>query len=231
MPRRSYDQYCTAARALDAIGERWTLLVVRELLAGPRRYTDLHTDLPGVSTDVLAGRLKDMERDGLVHKRRLPKPANAQVYELTERGRSLLPVITALAAWGGPDLVERRSTDAVRAHWFAPVLLALFAGMAPDADATVEVVLDEGVFRLRLGQDPGYTHGPAQGTAEARVETDLSTLGALASGAMTWTGALTANRVRVIGDGPVADALRTPVDDRAPTGPPVARSSTAGSTR
>ena len=64
-PRRSYDQYCSAARALDAVGDRWTLLIVRELLAGPRRYTDLHADLPGVSTDVLASRLKDMERDGL----------------------------------------------------------------------------------------------------------------------------------------------------------------------
>ena len=61
MPRRSYDQYCPLSRALDAIGERWTLLIVRELLAGPRRYTDLHADLPGVSTDVLATRLKEME--------------------------------------------------------------------------------------------------------------------------------------------------------------------------
>ncbi|MDX3405443.1 winged helix-turn-helix transcriptional regulator [Streptomyces sp. ME02-6977A] len=68
-PRRSYDQYCSAARALDAVGDRWTLLIVRELLAGPRRYTDLHADLPGVSTDVLASRLKDMEREGLVEVR------------------------------------------------------------------------------------------------------------------------------------------------------------------
>lgn len=74
MPRRSYDQYCPIARSLDVAGERWTLLIVRELLAGPRRYTDLHADLPGVSTDVLAGRLKDMEREGLVTRRRLPRP-------------------------------------------------------------------------------------------------------------------------------------------------------------
>ena len=74
MPRRSYDQYCPLSRALDVIGERWSALIVRELLAGPRRYTDLHADLPGVSTDVLAARLKEMERDGLVARRRLPRP-------------------------------------------------------------------------------------------------------------------------------------------------------------
>ncbi|MGW4238912.1 winged helix-turn-helix transcriptional regulator [Streptomyces sp. NPDC004749] len=135
MPRRrSYDQYCAAARALDAVGDRWTLLIVRELLAGPRRYTDLHADLPGVSTDVLASRLKDMERDDLVTRRRLPPPAAASVYELTGRGRDLLPVLTALAEWGAPELAERRPTDAVRAHWFAvpllPVLDELSAGLS-----------------------------------------------------------------------------------------------------
>ncbi|MYV58168.1 helix-turn-helix domain-containing protein, partial [Streptomyces sp. SID3212] len=128
MPRRrSYDQYCSAARALDAVGDRWTLLIVRELLAGPRRYTDLHADLPGVSTDVLASRLKDMERDELATRRKLPPPAAAVVYELTERGRGLLPVLTALARWGAPALEERRPTDAVRAHWFAVPLMPVLA--------------------------------------------------------------------------------------------------------
>lgn len=119
MPRRSYDQYCPVARALDVVGERWALLIVRELLVGPRRYTDLHADLPGVSTDVLASRLKDMEREGLITRRRLPPPGAAYVYELTDRGRDLLPVLTALAEWGAPALGEPRPTDAVRAHWFA----------------------------------------------------------------------------------------------------------------
>src|SRR5206468_1679054 len=91
MPRRSYDQYCAVARALDAVGDRWTLLIVRELLGGSRRYTDLHADLPGVSTDMLASRLKDMERDGLVTRRRLAPPGAAYVYELTARGHALLP--------------------------------------------------------------------------------------------------------------------------------------------
>lgn len=124
-PRRSYDQYCSTARALDVVGDRWTLLIVRELLAGPRRYTDLHADLPGVSTDVLASRLRDMERDGLTTRRRLPPPGAAYVYELTPRGRELLPVLQALGTWGAPALGERRPTDAVRAHWFALPLLRL----------------------------------------------------------------------------------------------------------
>src|SRR5690242_19289540 len=123
MPRRRYDQYCAIAQALDTLGERWALLIVRELLAGPRRYTDLHADLPAVSTDVLANRLKELEADGLVTRRRLPSPANAQVYELTDRGRGVLPVLTALAEWGGPLLSEPQPTDAVRAHWYAIPLL------------------------------------------------------------------------------------------------------------
>ncbi|EFL38196.1 transcriptional regulator, partial [Streptomyces griseoflavus Tu4000] len=90
-PRRSYDQYCSAARALDAVGDRWTLLIVRELLAGPRRYTDLHADLPGVSTDVLASRLKDMERDGLTTRRRLPPPGAHTSTNSPREARSCCP--------------------------------------------------------------------------------------------------------------------------------------------
>lgn len=154
-PRRSYDQYCSAARALDAVGDRWTLLIVRELLGGPRRYTDLHADLPGVSTDVLASRLKDMERDGLTTRRRLPPPGAAYVYELTSRGCELLPVLQALGEWGAAELGDRRPTDAVRAHWFA---LPLLRGL--EGDGLVEVRLDEGEFHVWLG----VRVGPCTGT-------------------------------------------------------------------
>ncbi|GHF40391.1 hypothetical protein GCM10018790_17480 [Kitasatospora xanthocidica] len=132
MSRRSYDQYCAVARALDAVGERWSLLIVRELLGGPRRYTDLHADLPGVSTDILAARLKQLEGEGLATRRRLERPASATVYELTGRGRELRPVIEALGAWGLPALGEQRPTDAVREHWFTP--------RAAEAGAEVGVV-------------------------------------------------------------------------------------------
>ncbi|MFI0962802.1 winged helix-turn-helix transcriptional regulator [Streptomyces sp. NPDC021080] len=208
-PRRSYDQYCSAARALDAVGDRWTLLIVRELLGGPRRYTDLHADLPGVSTDVLASRLKDMERDGLATRRRLPPPGAAYVYELTGRGRDLLPVLQALGEWGAPALGERRPTDAVRAHWFAlPLLRGL--GAAGSGEGLIEVRLDEGLFHVWLGagEGPLYGDGPAPREPDARLAPDARTREALNRGTVTLLDALREGRVDVTGDGPLAKALR-----------------------
>lgn len=204
-PRRSYDQYCSAARALDAVGDRWTLLIVRELLGGPRRYTDLHADLPGVSTDVLASRLKDMERDGLTTRRRLPPPGAAYVYELTPRGAALLPVLQALGTWGEAELGERRPTDAVRAHWFAlPLLRAL------DGEGLVEVRLDEGRFHLHVGTEEGpvYGDGPAPGEPDALLCLDTDTCTAIGRGELALTDAVRAGRVEVTGEGTLAKALR-----------------------
>jgi DNA-binding HxlR family transcriptional regulator len=98
--RRSYDQYCGVARALDVVGERWTLLVVRDLLLGPRRYSDLLHDLPGITTNLLAKRLRDLEDVGLVEKR--ATGAGGEGYALTERGAALEPVIMELGRWAGP---------------------------------------------------------------------------------------------------------------------------------
>lgn len=148
MSRRSYDQYCAVARALDAVGERWSLLIVRELLAGPRRYTDLHADLPGVSTDILATRLKQLEGEGLVLRRRLERPANATVYELTERGATLRGVVDALGAWGLGLLGEQRPTDAVREHWITGAADAVGSGSggAPAVAGRRENVEDSAVL-------------------------------------------------------------------------------------
>ncbi|MEU6533062.1 winged helix-turn-helix transcriptional regulator [Streptomyces sp. NPDC046928] len=203
-PRRSYDQYCSAARALDAVGDRWTLLIVRELLAGPRRYTDLHADLPGVSTDVLASRLKDMERDGLSTRRRLPPPGAAYVYELTERGRRLLPVLQALGEWGRSELGERRPTDAVRAHWFALPLLSSL-----DGEGLLEVRLEEGDFHLHVGAEEGpvYGDGPAPREPDVRLVLDSATCAALARGEASLTDAVRDGRATVTGDGTLAKAL------------------------
>ncbi|MEV7193716.1 helix-turn-helix domain-containing protein [Streptomyces sp. NPDC093510] len=214
-PRRSYDQYCAAARALDAVGDRWTLLVVRELLVGPRRYTDLHADLPGVSTDVLASRLKDMEQRGLATRRRLPAPSAAYVYELTGRGRQLLPVLEALAAWGAPALEERRPTDAVRAHWFAlPLLRHLAAaGAGADAEGVVEVRLDEGCFHVRLTGDQDadartYGDGTAPDGADAGLTLDAGTCVAVSRGELTVGQGVRQGRIEVTGESVLAKALR-----------------------
>src|SRR3712207_2976452 len=98
--KRLFDDPCGIARALNAVGERWALLVVRELVFGPKRYSDLHRGLPQMSQNVLAQRLRELEADGLVRRRRLGPPAPASVYELTERGQELEPVLRALAHWG-----------------------------------------------------------------------------------------------------------------------------------
>ncbi|GAA2806874.1 helix-turn-helix domain-containing protein [Streptomyces showdoensis] len=201
MPRRrSYDQYCAAARALDAVGDRWTLLIVRELLAGPRRYTDLHADLPGVSTDMLAGRLKDMEGAELVTRRRLPPPVSAAVYELTDRGRELLPVLRALAAWGAPALDAPRPTDAVRAHWFA---IPLLTALEPLGARVVQVTLDEGEFHVRTGADGRAQYGDGAAVdADVRLVTDAETCRALANGESTLADAVAAGRAELVETAP-----------------------------
>lgn len=101
---KRYDQYCPIAHALGAVGERWTLLVVRDLMNGPKRYTDLAESLPGIGTNILAARLRELEQSGLVEKRKLPPPAASTVYELTAYGHGLRPVLHELARWGARSL-------------------------------------------------------------------------------------------------------------------------------
>ncbi|MGP3633798.1 winged helix-turn-helix transcriptional regulator [Streptomyces sp. 24-1644] len=207
--RRSYDQFCASARALDSVGDRWTLLIIRELLGGPRRYTDLHADLPGVSTDVLASRLKDMEQNGLAVRRRLPPPAPASVYELTERGHGLLPVLTALSAWGAHALDERRPTDAVRAHWFALPLLRALGGLTHAG--VIEVTLDEGEFHVRTGGGEPvaevYGFGPAE-RPDARLALDAELCLELGRGDVTLAEAVRGGRIEVSGDSQLAAEIR-----------------------
>ena len=100
MSRRSYNQFCATAKTLDVVGERWTLLIIRELITGPKRYKDLLASLPGIGNSLLAARLKHLESAALVRRAELPPPAGSTVYELTESGRDLEPAIMAIARWG-----------------------------------------------------------------------------------------------------------------------------------
>jgi DNA-binding HxlR family transcriptional regulator len=112
MEPRSYEQYCAVAKALDLIGERWTLLVLRDLVhLGPRRFSDLRDGLPGIGANLLTQRLRRLEREGLVSRRRLPSPAASVVYELTELGAALEPTIIELGRWGGNFMGARRRTE------------------------------------------------------------------------------------------------------------------------
>lgn len=181
MSRRSYDHYCTVSRALDIVGDRWNLLVVRELCSGPRRYSDLFADLPGISTDVLAARLKDLERDGILTKRRIGPRAGTTLYELTPEGAALRPVLDSLSTWGSGLLGERRPTDAVRAHWFAlPLGNAVAAHIGT---GTVTVHIGDTSFHYVI-DDTGITHhdGPAE-DADLELHLDLTEATEIATGA------------------------------------------------
>jgi DNA-binding HxlR family transcriptional regulator len=117
---RSYGQYCGLAKALDVIGDRWSLLIVRELLLRDGcRYTDLRDGLPGIATNLLADRLRDLERAGVVQREEAPPPVAATLFRLTDRGRDLRAAVHALGRWGGPLLAEDFGDDEFRGHWLA----------------------------------------------------------------------------------------------------------------
>src|SRR4051812_12663159 len=148
--KRTYGDRCGIARALDLVGERWALLVVRELLLGPKRFTDLRAGLPGLSADVLAQRLRDLEAAAIVRRDTLPPPAASRIYELTPRGQELEPVILALGRWGSvapfPEGEAGMSPDA-----FVLALKTLFdPAVAGDAEVRCELRLDGQVFRVTV---------------------------------------------------------------------------------
>ena len=181
MPQRSYQHYCVIGRALDVIGDRWTLLVVRELCGGPRRYSDLFADLPGISTDMLASRLRGLEEDGLITRQRVGPRGGASVYALTEEGESLRPVLTALAVWGGGRLGERSAKDAIRSHWMAfplgPAIAAVIGA------GTVDVVIDgSDTFHVDVRGGIAEHHDGAAEHADAVLHIDLASAIAVARG-------------------------------------------------
>jgi DNA-binding HxlR family transcriptional regulator len=138
---KRYDQYCPVAHALDLVGERWALLVVRELMHGPKRYTDLAESLPGIGTNILASRLRDLEASGVVAKRTLPPPAASRVYELTDYGRRLRPVMRELALWGARSLGPP-TADELYEGWLANAVDTMLAPVAPP-----------GRFEFRVGDE------------------------------------------------------------------------------
>lgn len=180
--KRTYGDSCGIARALDVVGERWALLVVRELIHGPKRFTDLRAGLPRVGPDMLAARLRELEEAGVVRRGTLPPPAASKIYELTEWGSELAPVLVALGRWGSrtplPDQPPPLGIDAA--------VVALETTFDPDAagwvDAVYELTLADQVFTLevtagRLEVTRG--HAPAGVTPSAAVETDTATLAAV----------------------------------------------------
>ena len=203
---RRYHQYCPVARALDVAGDRWTLLVARELLLGPRRFTDLADGLPGIGSSVLAARLKELEHHGLVAKRTLPPPAASVVYELTDQARGLARVLAALADWGMSLLGHRGPEDTVDPRW---LVLALAVTAKPPQslrEATYELRVDDQAFHIRSNHDRLQVAQGAASSASATIEMTADTLAAIASGHLDIGGARADQLIAV--DGDVAGARR-----------------------
>ncbi|MQY30852.1 winged helix-turn-helix transcriptional regulator [Nocardia aurantia] len=165
MDQRSYNQYCATARTLDLVGERWTLLLIRELLTGPKRFGDLQASLRGLGTGLLATRLKHLEREGLARKITLPPPARTPAYALTEAGEELGPAILALARWGLKwAMDEPRDSETFHPGW---ALLGLRSCFDPEAAESLRAVyefrIEDEIFHARVADSAIETlHGPAQ---------------------------------------------------------------------
>jgi DNA-binding HxlR family transcriptional regulator len=198
---KRYAQYCPVAHALELVGERWALLVVRELLGGPKRYTDLAAGLPGIGTNILAGRLRDLETAGVIQKRRLPPPAAANVYELTAYGEELREPLYALGRWGARSLGPPGPDDALAPGWLINAVRATCKDWAGRA---------KGTYELHVGEDEvvnvSFEDGvpvAERGTSEsprAVIETDPATLFCIASREASLDESITAGEVRISGD-------------------------------
>lgn len=194
---RTYDDGCGIAHALDLVGERWALLVVRELLLGPKRFSDLRAGLPGISANILSQRLRELDAEGIVEHTTLPPPAGVAVYALTPRGAELEPVVRALGAWG-----VRSPTLPRDAHLGVDsVILSLAAQLAhTDPPATYELRLGAHRFAVRLHDGAvDVSRGPAERPA-AVIATTPRTLDAIVSGDRTLTDAVAAGEASVDGD-------------------------------
>jgi len=160
---RRYGQFCGLARALELVGERWALLIVRDLLVGPRRFTDLRQGLPRIPTNVLSERLKELEQAAIVQRRVLPRPAASVVYELTAYGNQLDEVVKRLGLWGAQSLGEPRPGEIMTAD---SVVMALRSTFVPEAAQGVHIS-----YELRLGEI--VLHAQVDGACVAVAEGPL----------------------------------------------------------
>ena len=197
---RTYGEACAAAHALDLIGERWALLVVRELLLGPKRFTDLRVGLPGVSPNVLTERLSGLERAGIVRRRKLPPPAASRVYELTDWGEALEPVIISLGRWGARSPLRPRDA-ALGVDSLVLSFRTMFDPRAADGlTASYELGLGEDRFRAEVADGHFEIARGVADRADATIETDPATLAALVYESRDLAEALRSGDVRIQGD-------------------------------
>lgn len=210
MARRSYNQYCGLSRSLDLVGERWTLLIVRELMSGPKRYSDLADALDGIGTSLLAARVKRLEQDGLITRRQLPRPAASQVYDLTRAGSELAAALVPLALWGLRHEFDepRRPGENYRAEWTLVFLATLIDPAATTGiRATVQFHLDGSTAALNIDDGTVRVVPGEADLADVVVTTDLRTLAALTAGPVAPGPAEISERIRIEGDAALAQRL------------------------
>jgi DNA-binding HxlR family transcriptional regulator len=206
---RSYGQYCGLAGALDLVGERWTLLIVRELMSGPKRYTDLADGLPGIGTSLLAKRLAKLENGGVIERRLLPPPAAATVYDLAAAGHELAAALGPLIAWGLRHAVpETPGNRRFNATW-----CVLPFTQPPDPQALADI---EAIYEFRIGDSSALLHvhdgnaellPPGTTTPDTTIAMDPATVAALGAGRRTTSEAAAEGAVAVDGDLEAAAAL------------------------
>ena len=227
--KRTYGDRCGVARALDLVGERWALLVVRELILGPKRFTDLRAGLPNMGPDVLAQRLRDLETTGVLRRTKLPPPAGTQVYELTDWGRELKPIVISLGTWAvhSPTFPEDApvGTDSV------VIALGTFfdAAAAGDLDARYELRFGDDTFRASIADGAiEFDRGPAEDPV-AILDTDPDTFSAVVWKGRPLADAVRAGDLAIEGDERAAERLLTlfprpaPASAPSPGGPSRAR--------
>lgn len=199
---RSYDQYCPLARALDVLGDRWAMLVVRELFLSPKRFTDLQQRLDGIAPNLLSRRLRELEAAGLVRRRRLDPPAASTVYELTEKTAGLETAMMELARWGVQFLGSYEGDEAFELEWLLPAMEE-FADReaARNVWEIYEFHIDGRAFWVNVADgEVTIRAGRAPQNADLLVETDLETFMGIGFGAVTPDEAKESGRARVIGD-------------------------------
>jgi DNA-binding HxlR family transcriptional regulator/putative sterol carrier protein len=200
MSARTYGQFCGVARALELVGERWALLIVRDLLVGPRRFTDLRQGLPRIPTNVLADRLKELEQSGIVRRRVLPRPAASIVYELTEYGSRLEDVVLPLGLWGAQSLGEPRPEEIITTDSMVMALRTTFRPeQARGLQQSYELRLGEIVLNARIADGRIVVQEGALPDADLVIEAGPG-LKAVMAGEMSPAEAIESGTVRLTGD-------------------------------
>jgi DNA-binding HxlR family transcriptional regulator len=198
---RTYGDGCAIAQGLDLVGERWALLVVRELLLGPKRYTDLRRGLPNASPNVLSERLRELERAGIVRRRKLPPPAGSRVYELTDWGLELEDIVMSLGRWAARSPTPPSDAPIMSADSIALALRARFdSGAAHELRASYELRLGEDRFRIEVADDEIEVARGGADQADATIDTDPGTLDAVLWGGRSLADAQRSGGMTIEGD-------------------------------